>query len=87
MGWLRSSGHMTLGCVGPDRTGTCPHANGHLCPLRGVSDLTVVDAMADPLGTCTAVGRQPSIRVGPMDPSVHDRRSFDEQIRATSHAR
>jgi hypothetical protein len=84
MGWLRSRGHMTLACVGPDRTGTCPHANGHLCPLRGVSELTIVDTAADPMGTCTAIGRQPSIRV---DRSIADRRAFEERIRSLRSGR
>jgi hypothetical protein len=82
MGWLRSSGYMTLACIGPDRTGACAHASGHLCPLRGVSELTIVDAQADPLCICTAIDRQPSIRIGPEDRSIIDRRAFDERIRA-----
>lgn len=84
MAWLRAGGHMTLGCAGPDRTDACPHAIGHLCPLRGVSDLTVVDATADPMGVCTGIGRQPTVRLGTTEPSTLDRRSFDERLRAAA---
>ncbi|HET9249923.1 MAG TPA: hypothetical protein VFP13_08310 [Actinomycetota bacterium] len=81
MAWLRGAGHRTLGCVGPLRTHTCPHTIGRRCPLRDASDLTIVDAIADPSGTCSGIGRQPCVMLGPSDGSTLDRRTFDERIR------
>ena len=80
MAWLRAGGHRTLGCVGPDRTGACPHASGRLCPLRVVSDITVVDAIADPASACTGIGPPRFIRVSATERPMLDRRSFDQRI-------
>ena len=80
MAWLRAGGHRTLGCVGPDRTNACPHASRHLCPLRVVSDVTVVDAIADLSSACTGIGPQRFVRVSATERSMLDRRVFDQRI-------
>jgi hypothetical protein len=46
----------------------------------------VVDALADPDGICTGIGRQPFVRVSPWERSTLDRRSFDERVRPMTDA-
>lgn len=83
MGWLRRTGHRTLGCPGPVRTLGCPHAVGRLCPLRLIADVTVVDATADPSALCARIGG-PSVTIRQVERSTLDRASLAERVHGAS---
>ena len=76
LGWLRAAGHVSTGCVGPERTHGCPATRGSACHLRDGAALIVIDPASDVRGVCAGACIGRALLLARDDPAARDRRRF-----------